>query len=372
MVHSLDPEDFLLQSYDYHLPADLIAERPASQRHNSRLLVYNHVTNSVDHSTFQNLGNFLPSSSCLVMNNSKVFACRLKGKKNSGGEVEIFLLSPNGEKKQYSNKSYLVYPALIKASGKRKIHEEFLLDDFRAMIFSLATNEGETKNNKDDFFQLGFFLDTDEKKLKDYIAQKATIPIPPYVRHGIADQKDRQDYQTVYAQVEGSVAAPTAGLHFSPTLLDDLSLRGIKTAFVTLHVGLGTFRPVKVANITEHQMHYESYQVSAENMKIINHHHENLIAVGTTSLRVLETLRALGPLSALHQPQLGETNIFLYPGKEVKSIKGLITNFHLPQSSLIMLVSSLIGRKKTLELYQLAIQEKYRFFSYGDGMLILL
>lgn len=339
--------DFDLKSYDFDLPGELIAVRPVPDRHSSRLLVYNEATGEVIHSSFNELSRFLPSGSTLVFNRSRVFPCRLIGKKASGGEVEVFLLSlihSNG-----------LYPAMIRASGKRKAGEEYFFGELKVKL-EVVVGDGT--------FLVRTSMSPDE--LLPALEKVGKIPIPPYIRGGESDEKDKITYQTVYARETGSVAAPTAGLHFSEELLGRLQQDGHHLATVTLHVGAGTFAPVKSENILEHKMHEELYSIDAENLKKINEARFR-VAVGTTTLRTLESAwdgRKIGAGS-------GATSIFLHPGKPVNSIDALITNFHLPKSSLLMLVSAIIGRQKALELYKEAIAHRYRFFSYGDGMLIL-
>ena len=343
--------DLHLNSYDFYLPPELIADRPVADRHSSRLLVYDEAQDQVIHSTYQNIGEFLPPHSTLVFNRSKVFPCRLLGHKSSGGEAEVFILSlvALGD----------LYPCLIKASGKRKVGDEFTFPGLKVVLVEVVG---------DGTFLVRF--NCPHEVLLNIIEEIGKIPLPPYIRGGEGDELDKKTYQTVYAKEIGSVAAPTAGLHFSQELLDRLKVAGHHLATVTLHVGAGTFSPVKAENILDHKMHEELYSIDQENLSLIQNARFR-IAVGTTSLRTLE--------SSWHQDQiqfdpsqgLKGTSIFLHPGKKVHSIDGLVTNFHLPKSSLIMLVSSLIGREKVLELYQMAIKEKYRFFSYGDGMLIL-
>jgi S-adenosylmethionine:tRNA ribosyltransferase-isomerase len=343
----INPDDLLLASYDYDLPEELIAQRPATQ---SRLLVYNVTTNVVVHDYFKNIGTFLPKESLLVFNRTKVFPSRLLGSKNSGGKAELFLLSTLPENG--------IYPALIKTTSKKKLGDQYFFAP--KLIATLKTI------NDDGTFGVSF----NTEDIIGFLEAHAKIPIPPYIRNGESDELDRVNYQTVYAKESGSVAAPTAGLHFTNNLLEKLTDSKIKTAFVTLHVGLGTFKPVTTSSLLDHQMHSENFFFDEENNQLINAariNKQKIFAVGTTSLRVLESSfdKNLNPNVTY------STNIFLHPGVEIKSVDGLITNFHLPKSSLLMLVSSMIGRRKALELYEIAIKERYRFFSYGDGMLII-
>lgn len=353
MTREIDPADLLLSSYDFDLPAERVASRPVPGRHHSKLLVYDQATDTVTDTFFYNISEFLPKESMLVLNQSKVFPCRLLGEKTTGGKVELFLLSLLPESNSY--------PALIKSSGKKKVGERILFGELEAKIVALAEKGG---------FYVEF--NKDHAELIDLLDKIGKIPIPPYIRGGESDEKDEQDYQTVYAKEKGSVAAPTAGLHFTEQIFESLEQAGIDKAFVTLHVGAGTFMPVKSENIQEHQMHSEFYSIDEANVEKIQKKIGNIIAVGTTSLRTLESAYSSSKNNIfLEAGEWYETDIFLYPGKDVHSIAGLITNFHLPKSTLLMLVSSLIGREKTLKLYQHAIEKEYRFFSYGDAMLIL-
>ena len=341
--------DFELASYDYDLPEELIATRPVPNRHSSKLLVYDEAADTITHSTFEHIADFLPEGATIIFNRSKVFPCRLIGKKPSGGEAEVFILS------LLHNEDGL-YPAMIKASGKRKVGDEFLFEGLKVVLEKIT--------------EKGFLVSVDKShdEFLNHLEVIGKVPIPPYIRGGESDELDKQTYQTVYAKDVGSVAVPTAGLHFSETLLENLKKK-YQLATVTLHVGAGTFAPVKSENILEHQMHEEFYSIDQENIEVINKAHFR-VAVGTTTLRTLESSFHEGRITCPPGEFKG-TNIFLYPGKEVKSIDAMVTNFHLPKSSLIMLVSALIGREKTLSLYQHAIENKYRFYSYGDGMLIL-
>lgn len=343
--------DLELSSYDFDLPKELIADRPVPDRHSSRLLVYNEETGEITHSTFKDIAKFLPAHSTLVFNRSKVFPCRLLGHKPSGGEAEVFILSllhENG-----------LYPCMVRASGKRKEGDKFIFGDLEATIDKIHGNG-----------TFGVSFNKSHALLLDDLETIGKIPIPPYIRGGESDELDKKTYQTVYAKETGSVAAPTAGLHFSDELLNDLKNHGHKLATVTLHVGAGTFAPVKAENILEHKMHEEFFTIDAENLKVIQEARFR-IAVGTTTLRTLESSWKEGNVQFDQPGSMKSTSIFLHPGKDVHSIDAMVTNFHLPGSSLIMLVSAIIGRKKTLELYKIAVENKYRFFSYGDGMLIL-
>ena len=346
--------DHLLKSYSYELPPELIAQRPCSPRDHSRLLVYDEAQDEMTHAHFYDLDRFLPDSAQLVLNNSKVFPCRLIGQKESGAKMEVFLLSKIADENS-------LFPCLIKSNGKKRIGEKIIFsDDFFATIEEAAKVGG---------YKISF---SHPEKLVAILDSKAKIPIPPYIRGGESDEQDILNYQTIYAgadsKEEGSVAAPTAGLHFTDRVFKALESKGIKKNFVTLHVGLGTFLPVKSDDIRDHDMHSENFFVSPKDWSQILAA-DFKVAVGTTSLRVLESL---WPSRHKYNPgEMIDTSIFLHPGVHVRSINALLTNFHLPESTLLMLVSSLIGREKTMQLYKEAVDQKYRFFSYGDAMLIL-
>lgn len=346
-----DSKDLLRDSYDYDLPESMIATRPASPRDHSKLLVYNNKTSEIVHTHFYELSKYLPVKTLLVFNESKVFPCRLYGQKKTGGKAELFLLSliPH----------HGGYECLIRARGKKEVSDIFLFDGMEATIIDIL--EGGS-------FLVSFNISHEE--LLNLIDRVGNIPIPPYIRGGLSDEKDKEDYQTIYAKDSGSVAAPTAGLHFTKEVFKSLDDRGIKKDFITLHVGAGTFKTVDCDSILDHVMHEELYSISEKTASNLNENYGNIIAVGTTTLRTLESSFDK-KTSKFHGGELLGTKIFLYPGVPVNSVKGLITNFHLPKSTLLMLVSSLIGREKTLELYEIAKKENYRFFSYGDSMLIL-
>ena len=343
--------DFELKSYDFDLPPELIADRPVPDRHSSRLLVYDEATDTITHSTFSEIHKFLPPESTLIFNRSRVFPCRLMGNKPSGGDAEVFILSLLHQNS--------VYPAMVRASGKRKEGDTFLFGDLVAVIKKINGNG-----------TFGVTFNVSHEELLGKLETIGKIPIPPYIRKGESDDLDKKTYQTVYAKEAGSVAAPTAGLHFSDELLNSLQQKGHKLATVVLHVGAGTFAPIKTENILDHKMHEEFFTIDQENLHLIQEASFR-IAVGTTTLRTLESSWTDGHIKIEEPGSIKATSIFLHPGKDVHSVKALVTNFHLPQSSLIMLVSALIGREKTLEIYQVAVENKYRFFSYGDGMLIL-
>lgn len=345
----MNDSDLKLQNYDFDLPKELIADRPVEGRHHSKLLVYKSKSDEIIHDTFFNLAKYLPESSLLVVNQSKVFPCRLIGAKSSGGKCEIFILDIEANQDGLRE-------VLIKTTSKKRLFQTFHFDD--DLIATLEViDDGR------------FFVKFNRDDLHDYLNEFGKIPIPPYIRNGESDDRDTSDYQTVFAKDSGSVAAPTAGLHFTEEIFNSLREKSIDRAEVTLHVGLGTFLPVKTDDLKDHKMHTEKYFVTKENLQKIESN-KDIIAVGTTSLRVLESGHN-GSGFNIDSDKIYKTDIFLHPGVEVNSIRGLVTNFHLPKSTLLMLVSSLIGREKTLELYKEAIANKYRFFSYGDAMLIL-
>ena len=346
--------DLKLSSYDYTLPLELVAKRPMSQRDQSRLMVYRASDDSVSHVLFSELPNYLPKDSLLLLNQTKVFSCRLLGKKPSGGKAEIFILS-------YDSREDGAYPCLIKSSGKKKEGDRFLVGDNISLHIKEVTLDGH-------------FWVTLSSPLAEVLETWGKIPIPPYIRKGESDERDKRDYQTVFAKDMGSVAAPTAGLHFTDEVFNELEKKRIEKAFVTLHVGRGTFAPVKTEDIKDHKMHTERYFFSPDNRaKIMKAQEEGrkVFCVGTTSLRALESSVDEKGMFKGEADQIYETDIFLHPGVDVKSVSGLVTNFHLPKSTLLMLISSMIGREKTLALYEEAVRLDYRFFSYGDAMLIL-
>lgn len=335
------PEDLDPSNYDYDLPEEQIAKRPVSPRDHSRLLVYNRATGEIHHSSFFKLHEFLEKGTRLIFNQSKVFPCRLMAKKESGGKAEIFVLS--------LKKNREGVPCLIKSGNKKKLGQNY---HFNSDCFATLVGI-----NDDGSFELAF-----NKEVESVVQELGMTPIPPYIRDGVSDEQDKKDYQTVYAKDAGSVAAPTAGLHFTENVFKNLADKEIERSFVTLHVGLGTFAPLKYQQLEERKLHKEMFIIENSDWENIQASPKK-IAVGTTSLRALESLNKPGVWS--------ETDIFIYPGYDIKSVDGLLTNFHLPKSSLMMLVSAFIGREKTLELYQTAVKENYRFFSYGDAMLIL-
>jgi len=357
-MFSQSDDDFQLSNYDYQLPSELIAYRPITNRNQAKLLVYKEKSQQIEHRLIRDLPSLLPQDHALVFNNSKVLPCRFIGKKSTGGRCEVFLLSFAAEIYQ---DNLMAFPAMLNTSGKKQKGETYFLGPHHEI---LATLLGPWNEKGTGVFAIQFVMQKSQIMPNHLdLLNLGQIPLPPYIREGIGDEQDKIDYQTIYACEPGSVAAPTAGLHFTPSLLSQLKIQGHPLIYVTLHVGPGTFRPVKSDDIRDHQMHSETFFVTKENQILLNENKNKLIAVGTTSLRVLESLD--------ENKTCGQTQLFLYPGKKIQSIRGLLTNFHLPKSSLLMLVSALIGRKKTLELYDLAKENHYRFYSYGDAMCIL-
>lgn len=331
---------YSLSDFDYHLPEKLIAQFPATPRDHARLLVYNRETKQIADDFFYNLGEYLPANSTLVVNNSKVEKCRLMFDE---GTKELFVTSVRNNN---------TIEALVRPGKKFKIGKEIeLIEGVKARVTHIADDGLRT---------LILSCNLDDPKLEPF---KYT-PFPPYIEQ---DESLAGEYQTVYAKDLGSKAAPTAGLHFTDELLEKLDNQGIKKAEVTLHVGLGTFAPVKTEKIEEHQMHSEWYQLEsnvAKELSASNH----ITAVGTTSIRVLESLSSK---ERIFKAQSGETDIFITPGYKFRAVDSLITNFHLPKSTLLMLVSALMGFNEMHRIYQHAIKEKYRFYSFGDAMLII-
>ena len=330
--------------------------RPATRRDSSKLLVYRESDQSTHFEQFSDIGRFLPENTLLVVNQSRVFPCRLLANRPTGGKVEIFFL-----KVVYEGERGV--PALIKSSRKK-----LLGDSFHAHGETFVISEV----GKDGVFYLR--PDTERLNLPQFLTQWGRVPIPPYIRKGESDGQDGHDYQTVYAQEVGSVAAPTAGLHFTEQLLTKLKDQGVDVAGVTLHVGMGTFRPVSTESILDHTMHSEEYMIPQSSWDLLGQAYKDgrpIIAVGTTSLRVLESAALFSAEKKVAPDRWQSTDLFLYPGREIRSVDGLITNFHLPKSSLLILVSCLLGRERVLNLYQQAIDQRFRFYSYGDGMLLL-
>ena len=335
--------------YYYELPQELIAQDPLEDRSSSRLMVLDKETGAVSHHVFREITSFLNPGDCLVLNNTKVIPARLMGvREETGGAVEVLLL------KRHAGDVWecLVKPGKKARPGTRLVFGEGLL---HAQVEDVV-EEGNRL--------IRFFYDGIWEEVLDRLGE---MPLPPYITHKL---QDKNRYQTVYAKFEGSAAAPTAGLHFTPELLKEIQDMGVDLAYVTLHVGLGTFRPVKVENVKEHHMHSEYYQVNAEAAEKINRAKENghrVICVGTTSCRTVESA---SDENGHLEECCDNTDIFIYPGYRFKVLDALITNFHLPESTLVMVVSALAGREHVLAAYEEAVKERYRFFSFGDAMLI--
>ena len=337
-----------VKEFDYNLPEELIAQHPVEPRDTSRLLIMDKQNGALQHKEhFYDIIDELNDQDVLVFNDTKVIPARLYGsRKGTGGKVEVLLLTPCGENR---------WECLVKPGAKCRIGQEIVFSEKLSGTVVETTDFG---GRIVQFHAKGIF--------DDIIQDIGEMPLPPYIHEKLED-KDR--YQTVYAREKGSAAAPTAGLHFTPELLERLRSKGVTLAFVTLHVGLGTFRPVSAENIEEHQMHSEYYVVNQETANIINEAKsagKRIVAVGTTSVRTLESACKDGKL----QPGHNWTNIFIYPGYQYQLVDALITNFHLPQSTLLMLISALAGKDHCLAAYEEAVKKRYRFFSFGDAMFI--
>ncbi len=333
--------------FNFDLPEELIAQTPLEKRDSSRLLTLNKTTGKIEHEHFHDIIKMLNENDCLVLNDSRVLPSRIFGIRSTGAMVEFLLLKNNGDD---------VWECLAGPGRKARTGDEF---DFSGKMSGRIVDVLPDGNRLVKFNYNGVFFN-----VLDEIGQ---MPLPPYIKEKLTD---RERYQTVYSNELGSAAAPTAGLHFTPELLAEIKAKGIKTAFVTLHVGLGTFRPVSTENILDHKMHTEHYSLSAEAANEINAAKTargRIICVGTTSCRTVESvMQKEGKITESE----GWTDIFIYPGYEFKIMDALITNFHLPESTLIMLVSALAGKDRIMEAYNEAVKEKYRFFSFGDAMFI--
>lgn len=338
-----------LKDFDFDLPEELIAQHPAAKRDECRLMVLDKESGSIEHKVFKDVINYLNPGDCLVMNDTRVIPARLIGtKEGSGGKMEFLLL-------KRIDKDH--WETLVKPGKKAKIGARF---EFGEGHLKAEVTEIKEEGNRIVRFEY-------EGIFEEILDRLGEMPLPPYITEKL---EDKEQYQTVYSKNEGSAAAPTAGLHFTNELLDKIRAKGIKTVFLTLHVGLGTFRPVKVEKIEEHHMHSEFYIMSKDTANIINETKAKggkVFSVGTTSTRTLETI---ADENGLVKESSGWTDIFIYPGYKYKVVDGLITNFHLPESTLIMLVSALSDREKIMNAYEVAVNERYRFFSFGDAMFI--
>lgn len=344
-------EQVLLKSdFYFDLPEELIAQDPLEDRSSSRLLKLDKKTGEIGHHVFKEVPSFLKPGDCLVLNNTKVIPARLYGvKEDTGATIEVLLL-----KRKENDK----WETLVKPGKKMKIGAKVVFGD--GLLKAEVVDILEEGNRLIQFSYEGIF-----EEVLDALGE---MPLPPYITHKL---QDKNRYQTVYAKYEGSAAAPTAGLHFTKELLEQIQAMGVKIAPVTLHVGLGTFRPVKEENLINHHMHSEYYEITKESADLINETKKNggrIICVGTTSCRTIES--AADEDGFVH-PGCENTEIFIYPGYRFKVLDGLITNFHLPESTLIMLVSALAGREHVLHAYEIAVKERYRFFSFGDAMIII-
>lgn len=351
----------LISEYDYNLPEELIAQMPADKRDNSRMMVLNRKDRTISHKHFYDIVDLIEPNTLLVMNNTKVLPARLIGHKDTGAKIEVFLLKQNSKiQDEHENWEVLIKPSkrvkpdtIIKISDELSVRAIKRLEDNGEWLVELIFNG----NN-----------------VLDVLHRNGNIPLPPYIERKIPNEDlkklDFERYQTVYAKDEGSVAAPTAGLHFTKEILKKLENKGVELAYVTLNVGLGTFRPVQCENVENHKMHSETFEISEKAAEQINRakaEGKKIVAVGTTTVRTLETAyKKFGCIKACHD----HSELFIYPPYEFKVIDNLITNFHLPKSTLLMLVSALAGKDFIFEAYKEAIENKYRFFSYGDCMYI--
>ena len=336
-----------LSDFNYDLPQNLIAQKPLEKRDTSRLMVLNKQTGEIKHKVFKDIINYLNKGDCLVLNDTRVLPARLYGvREDTRSPIEFLLLN---------RKERDIWEVILKPGRRAKVGRRFVFgDELRAEVLDIV-NDG---NRLVKFEYDGLF--------ENILDKLGEMPLPPYITEKL---QDKERYQTVYSKNDGSAAAPTAGLHFTDELLSEIREKGVNVAFVTLHVGLGTFRPVKVEDVHTHKMHSEFYVIDEKSAEIINTAKENgknVIAVGTTSSRTLETIAQNGRVTQ----SSGWTDIFIYPPYEFKIVNKLITNFHLPESTLLMLISALAGRENVLNAYEKAIEEKYRFFSFGDAMFI--
>ena len=339
----MDVKDFY-----YNLPEELIAQVPIQKRDESRLMVLDSENKTIENKVFKDILEYLKPGDCLVRNNTKVLPARIYGKKETGANVEFLLLN---------NIEGDIWESIVRPGNKLHVGTKVIFGEGILVAEILEVMEGGTRKVK--FTYEGIF--------NEILDKIGLMPLPPYIHEEL---KERERYQTVYAKYQGSAAAPTAGLHFTEELLEKIKQKGVEIANVTLHVGIGTFRPVKVEKIEDHHMHFEHYYIKPEDAEKINKAKQNggrIISVGTTSCRVLESV---ANEEGLVKEVEGDTNIFIYPGYKFKCVDSLITNFHLPESTLLMLVSALAGKEYMMEAYHKAVEEKYRFFSFGDAMFI--
>lgn len=363
--------DFDLSSYDYHLPPDRIAQEPAANRDDSRLLVTHKNSDRIEHGHFHNIVDLFSPGDLLVLNNTRVFPARLQGNKESGGKIELFLLeypqlqeTPSAAQLSGIRKQASVL-GLMKSSRPVRVGSKLFFGDTLSGMVEEVLEYGKTR------VLLTFTLPDHDTEATDILKQYCEPPLPPYIKrqHGTSD-KDQQRYQTVFANHTGAVAAPTAGLHFSETLLSRIRQK-INIAEITLHVGYGTFAPVRTDDIRDHAIHNEFVIVPAQTAELINRSRANngrIWAVGTTTVRSLESA---ANKQGVVSPFTGECDLYIYPGYQFRVVDNLITNFHLPRSSLLFLVSAMLGRQKLLHIYEETIKAEYRFYSYGDAMVIV-
>ena len=347
-----------IKEFDYDLPAGLIAQHPIKKRDQSRLMVLHRKERTIEHRTFLEITDYFKPGDVLVLNDTRVIPARLMGKKQTGGKAEVFLLRPD----KNGGVDESVWHCLINCSKKPKLHSKIIFG--RSLTAEVIDDEEEGSKVKFSY----------EGNLEQALDSVGITPLPPYIKrmNGSQDEKfDRERYQTIFARSRGAVAAPTAGLHFTRKLLNQIEKKGVNTLFLTLHVGWGTFQPVRVEQIEEHHMHSEHYILNPSAVRIINEARKEkarIIGVGSTTTRSLESLTSG---HGTVRPGRGYTNLFIYPGYNFKVVDSMITNFHLPRSTLLMLVAAFAGREFILEAYHEAIKEGYRFYSYGDAMMII-
>lgn len=338
-----------LDDFNYNLPEELIAKYPTEKRDEAKMLVVDKITGNIVHKHFYDFVDYLNPNDVLILNNTKVIPARLLGKKETGANIEIFLTRYLGEND---------WQAIIRNSKRLKDGDIVIISDILKVLIKKKGEANNDGNIPEHLVELIY----SNGSMEDILNKTGKIPLPPYIQREV-EEKDKEDYQTVYAKVSGSVAAPTAGLHFTNEILEKIEKKGIKIAYVTLNVGLGTFLPVKTNDINNHKMHTESYFIPKETADIINNKKGSLVAVGTTSLRCLEAnFKKFGKIKEGYD----ETDIFIYPPYDFKVVDKLLTNFHLPKSTLLMLVSAFSSREIILNAYNEAIKNNYRFFSYGD------
>ncbi len=344
-----------ISEYDYELPKELIAQKPSEKRENCKMMVLDRKEQSVEHKHFYDITEYFDENDVIVLNNTKVIPARLLGKKNTGANIEVFLLKQIGD---------ITWEVLINPS--KRVKEESLIEISPDLYVKVLTRQNEGK------WLVELHYDGNFYEILDKVGH---VPLPPYIERQMTDEQlknlDYERYQTVYAQKEGSVAAPTAGLHFTNEILDKLQKKGVQICYVTLNVGLGTFRPVKVDNILEHKMDSEQFEITSQTAKIITEakrQGKKITAVGTTTVRTLET--CMQKYDEIIET-IDDSTLFIYPGYKFRVVDRLLTNFHLPKSTLIMLTSAFAGKDFVFKAYEEAIKEKYKFYSYGDCMLIL-